>query len=111
MGSLGSVMDAHGQALLDYFNGETENSVLIHSIDPRHPTDELYKRYIEHKAAQGAYLGERTLRFEYKGCRSDWFEWAHIDSETLERHVRRAGLDFELIAAESRRYLALIKRG
>lgn len=33
MASLDPVMDVHGQALLDYFNGETDKSVLLHRND------------------------------------------------------------------------------
>jgi SAM-dependent methyltransferase len=84
--------------------------LITDSIDPRSPTDEFYKRYTLQKTAQGRYFGERTLRFEYKGRQSEWFEWMHIDPEKLGQHVRRAGLGFEIIPSESRRYLALIKR-
>ena len=58
----------------------TEGGQLItDSIDPRNSEDESYRKYTQGKIAKGCYLGERTLRFEYKNQISDWFEWMHID--------------------------------
>ncbi len=96
-GHLESLMTADGQVITD-------------SVDPRDPTDPLYRRYTLHKQAQGGYLGERTLRFEYKGQMSSWFEWMHIDPETLQQHARKAGLTVEQVSADGRRYLVVIKR-
>ncbi len=62
------------------------------------------------KIAQGGYEGERTLRFEYKNQVSDWFEWMHIDPETLEARVREAGLVMERPREDARRYLVSITR-
>jgi SAM-dependent methyltransferase len=93
-----SILEPHGQLLTD-------------SIDPSNPTDELYQRYIEQKESKGCYFGERTLRFEYKGQMSKWFEWVHIDPETMERHVKQAGLSFDIVVRDNRRYLCSIKRG
>lgn len=39
---------------------------------------------------------------------SDWFEWMHIDPETLKEHVEKAGLVFELIKKIETRYLCRI---
>ena len=61
------------------------------SIDPRNSEDESYRKYTEDKIAKGCYLGERTLRFEYKDQTSDWFEWMHIDPLTLGYYVDKAG--------------------
>lgn len=70
----------------------TESGQLItDSTDPRNSEDEGYRKYTEDKVAKGCYLGKRTLRFEYKNQISDWFEWVHIDPETLGNHVRGAG--------------------
>ena len=95
---LPSIMTQDGQLLTD-------------SFDIRNPDDEELREYQKKKIAAGRYLGERTLRFEYKGKISDWFEWMHIDPETLKNHVEKSGLSFDLlITGENGRYLCRIKR-
>lgn len=89
----------------------TDSGTLItDSIDPRNSLDDSYRLYTEEKVAKGCYLGERTLRFEYKGQISDWFEWVHIDPVTLEDYVERAGFRMELLAKEGKRFLVSIKK-
>jgi 2-polyprenyl-3-methyl-5-hydroxy-6-metoxy-1,4-benzoquinol methylase len=85
--------------------------LITDSIDPRDSLDESYKRYTEAKVAKGCYLGERTVRFEYKGQISDWFEWMHIDPVTLEEYVRKAGYSMEALANDGRRFLVSIRKG
>lgn len=95
---LPSILTQHGQLLTD-------------SFDIRNPEDEKLRQYQKRKIAQGKYFGERTLRFEYKGKMSGWFEWMHIDPETLKSHAEKAGLSFDLIATgENGRYLSIIRR-
>lgn len=84
--------------------------LITDSIDPRDSTDESYRRYTEAKAAKGCYLGERTVRFEYKEQVSDWFEWMHIDPLTLEAHVRKAGYSMEPLGNDGRRFLVSIRK-
>lgn len=114
IGNIGIVGDLAG---LDRFFQHLDSvltedgQVITDSIDPRNPTDERYQVYTAHKQAQGRYVGERTLRFEYKEQLSGWFEWMHIDPETLEQHARKAGLRVEHVANDGRRYLVVIKRG
>jgi 2-polyprenyl-3-methyl-5-hydroxy-6-metoxy-1,4-benzoquinol methylase len=84
--------------------------LITDSIDPRNSRDEDYRRYTETKVAKGCYLGERTLRFEYKDQTSDWFEWMHIDPLTLERHVRAAGYSMETLATDGKRFLVSVRR-
>jgi SAM-dependent methyltransferase len=90
----------------------TENGQLItDSFDIRNPDDQQYREYQKKMIAAGRYFGERTLRFEYKGEMSDWFEWMHIDPETLKNHVNKSGFSFDLIATGDKgRYLSIIKR-
>lgn len=97
LGNLGTLLTANGRLITD-------------SIDPRNPSDEAYRRYTESKIAKGRYLGERTLRFEYKDQQSEWFEWMHVDPVTLEDHVRRAGYLMETLATEGRRYLVAMRK-
>jgi hypothetical protein len=55
---LGTILTEGGQLITD-------------SIDPRDTQDEAYRAYTRGKVARGGYLGERPLRFEYKGRVSD----------------------------------------
>lgn len=84
--------------------------LITHSIDPRNSEDELYRKYTADKVAKGCYLGERTLRFEYQDQTSDWFEWMHIDPETLYQHVTQAGFVIKQVGSDGKRYLVSITR-
>jgi SAM-dependent methyltransferase len=84
--------------------------LITDSIDPRDSADETYRRYTEAKIAKGRYLGERTLRFEYKGQASNWFEWMHIDPVTLRERTQQAGWLMTDLARDGRRYLVSITR-
>jgi hypothetical protein len=90
----------------------SDNGRLItDSIDPRNSEDESYRKYTQAKIAKGCYLGERTLRIEYKNQISDWFEWAHIDPETFERYVHEAGYTTEYLGSDGKRYLVEVTKG
>lgn len=84
--------------------------LITDSIDPRNSEDESYRRYTQSKIAKGCYLGERTLRFEYEDQTSDWFEWMHIDPETLSEYVHDAGYLMEHIGSDGKRYLVSITK-
>jgi len=85
--------------------------LITDSIDPRNSKDESYRKYTQDKIAKGRYLGERTLRFEYKDQVSDWFEWMHIDPETLEQYVDAAGYSMKHLGNDGKRYLVSIAKG
>jgi SAM-dependent methyltransferase len=84
--------------------------LITDSIDPRDSADESYRKYTQAKVAEGRYLGERTVRFEYKEETSDWFEWMHVDPVTLEEYVRKAGYVMEALANDGRRFLVSIRK-
>jgi 2-polyprenyl-3-methyl-5-hydroxy-6-metoxy-1,4-benzoquinol methylase len=89
----------------------SDNGRLItDSIDPRNSEDESYRKYTQAKIAEGRYLGDRRLRIEYKNQISDWFEWAHIDPETLGQYVHKAGYSMECLGNDGKRYLVSITR-
>ena len=88
-----------------------DGRLITDSIDPRNSEDESYRRYTKDKIANGHYLGERKLRFEYKDQVSDWFEWVHIDPETLGRYVDEAGYSMRHLGSDGRRYLVSITKG
>ncbi len=88
-----------------------DGQLLTDSFDIRNPVDEKLREYQKRKIAQGKYFGEKTLKFEYKGEMSDWFEWMHIDPETLNKHVNKSGFSFDLIATDDNGiYLSIIRR-
>jgi 2-polyprenyl-3-methyl-5-hydroxy-6-metoxy-1,4-benzoquinol methylase len=87
-----------------------EGQLITDSIDPRNSDDESYRKYTQAKIAKGCYLGERTLRFEYKGQTSDWFEWMHIDPETLGHYVDAAGYSMNQLGSDGKRYLVSIAK-
>jgi len=84
--------------------------LITDSIDPRNSEDESYRKYTQGKIAKGCYLGERTLRFEYKDQASEWFEWMHIDPETLEQYVDEAGYSMKHLGNDGKRYLVSIAK-
>jgi 2-polyprenyl-3-methyl-5-hydroxy-6-metoxy-1,4-benzoquinol methylase len=89
----------------------SDNGRLItDSIDPRNSEDESYRKYTQANIANGRYMGERTLRIEYKNQIGDWFEWAHIDPETLNQYVHDAGYSMECLGNDGKRYLVSITR-
>lgn len=97
LGLLDSLLTKDGQLITD-------------SFDPRYPSDAAYGKYQQGKIAKGRYLGERTLRFEYRGQTSDWFEWMHIDPDTLGQRVSDAGWHMQTIGTEGDRFLVRITR-
>ena len=94
---LGTLMTDKGQLITD-------------SIDPRNSEDQSYRKYTQDKIAKGRYLGERTLRFEYKDQTSDWFEWMHVDPETLGQYVAQAGYSMKHLGSDGKRYLVSIAK-
>ena len=85
-----------------------DGQLITDSIDPRNSDDESYRKYTQDKIAKGCYLGERTLRFEYKDQVSDWFEWMHIDPDTLRDYVNAAGCSMKHLGSDGKRYLVSI---
>ena len=87
-----------------------DGQLITDSTDPRNSEDDSYRKYTQAKIANGCYFGERTLRFEYKNEVSDWFEWMHIDHETLGHYVNKAGYSMEHLGSDGRRYLVSIAK-
>ena len=84
--------------------------LITDSIDPRNSEDKSYRKYTQDKITKGCYLGERTLRFEYKDQVSEWFEWMHIDPETLEQYVDEADYSMKHLGNDGKRYLVSIAK-
>lgn len=84
--------------------------LITDSVDPRNPSDKAYRKYQKDEIANGYYLGGRTLGFEYQGKISDWFEWVHIDPETLAEHGALAGWNMQTLGTDGNRFLVRITR-
>lgn len=53
------------------------------------------------------YLGEICYRYEYKGNKSNWFEWLYVDKATMKDLVKQAGFEMKVICEdENDQYLA-----
>lgn len=48
----------------------------------------LYKDY----PRPDHYYGELSYQYEYRGEKSDWFDWLYVDQQTLKHIVERMGL-------------------
>jgi hypothetical protein len=68
------------------------------------------------KAEVGVDVGIKILARTSDGQRlenprlSDWFEWMHIDPETLEQYGHEAGYYREHLGRDGKRYLVSIKK-
>jgi SAM-dependent methyltransferase len=111
--NIGIVQKLHG---LDRFLRHLDilladgGQLITDSFDPRNPADEVYRKYQQDKIAKGCYFGERTLRLEYKDQISDWFEWMHIDPDTLGEHAVKTGWNMQTLATEGNRFLVRMAR-
>ncbi len=111
--SIGIVQNLDGLAgFFKHLNGlmTDDGQLITDSIDPRNSEDESYRKYTQDKVAKGCYLGERTLRFEYQDQTSDWFEWMHIDPETLEQYTNAAEYSMKYLGNDGKRYLVSIAK-
>jgi len=58
------------------------------------------------------YYGEIRYQYEYKGQKSDWFDWVYVDQQTLTEIGKEMGLEVEVLHTdENDQYLARIVRG
>lgn len=87
-----------------------KGQLITDSFDPRRIDDAKTQEYQRRKTAQGKYFGERTVRIEYKGQFGEWFEWMHIDPDTLKNHLKKLNLAFEIVKEVENRYLYRIRR-
>ncbi len=111
--NIGIVQNLDGLArFFKHLNGliTDDGQLITDSIDPRNSEDESYRKYTQDKIAKGCYLGERTLRFEYKDQAGDWFEWMHIDPETLRKYADEAGYSMTHLGNDGKRYLTSIAK-
>jgi 2-polyprenyl-3-methyl-5-hydroxy-6-metoxy-1,4-benzoquinol methylase len=95
---------AHARGLL-----RDGGRLLLDSLDvtrSRHPGDLAH-----HDASRraGRYVGEITMRMEFRDMRGPFCGWLHVDALTLGRHAERAGWVSEtIVETEGGEYLALL---
>lgn len=88
----------------------SSGQIITDSVDPFNFEDAVYTKYRAKKMSLGRYPGERTLCLEYKGERSSWFEWMHIDADTLAEVASQEGFRFERLHSDGRRFLCRFER-
>jgi 2-polyprenyl-3-methyl-5-hydroxy-6-metoxy-1,4-benzoquinol methylase len=65
--------------------------------------------YEEGLSKPDGYYGEIRYRYEYKKQLGEWFEWIYLDSVTLKKEVKVAGMQLEILHTdENDQYLARI---
>jgi hypothetical protein len=57
------------------------------------------------------YYGEVQYQYEYKGQKSDWFDWVYVDPHKLASIVQTTGLKMEILHTDEHdQYLSRITR-
>ncbi len=51
----------------------------------------------EGKIPETGYYGEIAYQYEYKGHKTDWFNWLYVDMNTLNDVATRAGFEVEIL--------------
>jgi SAM-dependent methyltransferase len=74
--------------------------ILMSSVDVRQTEDPIHLKYHQANKNKGRYIGEVRLQFEYKGERSPFFGWLHIDPQTLERRSAMKHWETEILYQE-----------
>ncbi len=81
--------------------------ILMNSVDVRKTQDPVHLKYHEANKDKGRYFGEINLQFEYKGEQGPFFEWLHIDPQTLQRQAANINWKTEILYKhEDGEYLA-----
>jgi SAM-dependent methyltransferase len=71
--------------------------LLMNSVDVCQTNDPVHLKYHQANRNKGRYVGEIRLQFEYKGERSPFFGWLHIDPQTLEIQSALKNWDPEIL--------------
>ena len=84
-----------------------KGQLLLNSVDVRQTDDQIHLKYHQSNKNAGRYVGEVRLQFEYKGKKSSFFGWLHIDPQTLEKLAAARNWKSEIIFhGENGEYLA-----
>jgi SAM-dependent methyltransferase len=62
-----------------------DGQLLMNSVDVRQTDDPVHLNYHQANKKKERYIGEIRLQFEYKGERGPFFDWLHLDPQTLEK--------------------------
>ncbi|MEM6644584.1 MAG: methyltransferase domain-containing protein [Bacteroidota bacterium] len=45
-----------------------------------------------------SYFGEVSYQYEYRGEKSDWFDWLYVDPQTMKKMAEQLGVDLKILA-------------
>lgn len=74
--------------------------ILLDSLDVSCTNNPKHLKYHELNRKKGLYLGEVRMRFEYKKRKGSFFNWLHVDPETLINHALKADWSCNIIVQE-----------
>lgn len=85
--------------------------LIINSVDVSQTSDPVHLKYHQSNKNAGRYIGEIRLQFVYKGEKSPFFGWLHIDPRTLQKLAAEKNWKSELISQEENgEYLARLTK-
>jgi SAM-dependent methyltransferase len=85
--------------------------LVFDSLDVQCTREPIHLKYQEEKRKSGQYVGEVCSRFEYKGLVGEYFNWLHVDPETLKLHASKTGWDTSIVLQkEDGDYLACLSQ-
>jgi 2-polyprenyl-3-methyl-5-hydroxy-6-metoxy-1,4-benzoquinol methylase len=76
--------------------------IVFDSLDVQCTTHAVHVEYQNANRKAGRYIGEIRSRFEYKGQVGDYFNWLHVDPDTLRTLATRQGWTSKIIHREPR---------
>jgi hypothetical protein len=79
---------------------QNDSQLLMNSVDVRQTDDPIHLEYQQANMNNDRYIGEIRLQFEYKGERSPFFRWLHIDPDTLAKQSATQGWKSEILYQE-----------
>lgn len=71
--------------------------LLLTSMDVTKTTKEIHQNYHQRNQKAGRYIGIVKIRIEYKDLISDWFQWAHVEPEVLQKIAKETGWNIKQI--------------
>jgi SAM-dependent methyltransferase len=86
---------AHARVLLS-----DSGCVLLDSLDARVSTDPRNVAYLDGNRKAGRYFGEIRTQCEFQGLAGPYYDWLHVDPDTLTDRAEVAGWRCEIIRRE-----------
>jgi SAM-dependent methyltransferase len=86
--------------------------LLLDSMDVRKTDDQVHLAYHERNRRAGKYFGINRLQLEFAGRAGPYFDWLHVDPDTLCVYAESAGWGCEIVAGgEGGNFLAKLVDG